>query len=75
MASKRKNSAKDTNKKNEKSDTPPPKKEVPGLLSRLFFCWMFPLFYNGNFRDLEEYDLAPAKSQYDSKRVGDILER
>ncbi|KAG6463316.1 hypothetical protein O3G_MSEX013801 [Manduca sexta] len=52
----------------------PAEKDPPGLLSRLFFCWMFPIFYNGTQRDLEEYDLKPAKHVYDSKLVGDALE-
>ncbi|KOB69136.1 Uncharacterized protein OBRU01_17132 [Operophtera brumata] len=54
---------------------PPQKKDVPGVFSRSIFWWMFPLFYNGYRRDLEEYDLVPAKHQYDSKIVGDTLER
>lgn len=59
--------------KNEKKM--PSEKEVPSLLSRLWFCWTFPMFYNGNKRDLEEYDLMPNKKIYDSKISGDILER
>lgn len=59
-----------------KSPEPPPqKKEVPGWFSRSLFLWMFPIFYNGYYRDLEEYDLVPAKHQYNSKMAGDILER
>ncbi|CAH2068593.1 unnamed protein product, partial [Iphiclides podalirius] len=50
-------------------------KKVPGFLSRLLFFWTFPYFYYGNRRDLEEYDLVPAKSEYSSKLVGDELER
>ena len=53
----------------------PTDKEVPNLLSRLWFCWTFPLFYNGNKRDLEEHDLVPPKRIYESKTVGDNLER
>ncbi|XP_038209218.1 multidrug resistance-associated protein 4-like [Zerene cesonia] len=55
-------------------DTAPPQKSVPGLISRVFYAWMFPLFLNGNRRDLEEYDLVPTKSIYDSKVTGDALE-
>lgn len=51
------------------------KKEAPGLLSRAFFCWMFPLFYYGNQRDLEESDLVPTVMRYSSKVAGDKLER
>ncbi|CAH2267214.1 jg2942 [Pararge aegeria aegeria] len=63
-----------------KNDVPnktmePPKKNPPGMFSRLFFIWNFPLFYFGYRRDLEEYDLVPARTLYDSKSVGDELER
>lgn len=54
---------------------PPLKKDIPSVFSRSLFLWMFPLFYNGYRRDLEEYDLVPAKHLYDSKTVGDTLER
>ncbi|XP_053601473.1 ATP-binding cassette sub-family C member 4-like [Plodia interpunctella] len=50
-------------------------KSAPGLISRFFFCWTFPLFYNGNRRDLEEYDLVRPRKIYDSKSVGDKLEQ
>ncbi|CAH0405949.1 unnamed protein product [Chilo suppressalis] len=53
----------------------PLQKDIPGFLSRFFFCWMMPLYYNGMKRDLEEFDLVPAKHRYDSKVVGDLLER
>lgn len=62
------------NKINNKKKMPSEKK-LPSLLSRLWFCWMFPMFYNGNKRDLEEYDLMPTKRIYDSKFSGDKLER
>lgn len=69
-------------KKQKKVDDPPKKtadgttiKDPPGLFSRIWFLWMFPAFYNGNRRDLEEYDLVAAKRMYDSKAVGDKLER
>ncbi|KAM3966456.1 LOW QUALITY PROTEIN: ATP-binding cassette subfamily C member 4-like [Aphomia sociella] len=70
-------SAKKANKKNKENEknSPPPPKGRPGVLSRSFFCWMFPLFYNGTRRDLEEHDLVKAKEVYDSKRTGDELER
>lgn len=66
------------NNKNEKKQnetSKPKKKTAPGLLSRMLFFWTFPLFYNGNRRDLEEEDLVPTKSKYNSKNVGDKLER
>ncbi|XP_023934406.1 ATP-binding cassette sub-family C member 4 [Bicyclus anynana] len=53
----------------------PPKKTPPGFFSRLLYAWTFPLFYFGYRRDLEEYDLVPARTLYDSKIVGDTLER
>lgn len=53
----------------------PSEKEPPGPVSRFFFSWMFPLFYTGYTRDLEEHDLVPAKRMYDSKVVGDKLEK
>lgn len=56
-------------------NVPPKEKTVPNTLLRTFFCWMLPIFYYGNTRDLEEYDLPPPKSKYQSKKVGDILER
>ncbi|CAG9107766.1 unnamed protein product [Plutella xylostella] len=56
-------------------DVLPPQKQSPGLFSRLFLCWMFPLFYHGNQRDLEEVDLVPSRPCYDSKLVGDQLEQ
>ncbi|XP_068628826.1 ATP-binding cassette subfamily C member 4-like [Battus philenor] len=62
-------------KKEEKMKKQPTAKESPGVIQRLFFFWTFPYFYNGNRRDLEEYDLVPAKSKYNSKIVGDKLER
>lgn len=68
-------SKKETNSKEKNMKEPPPMKEIPGFLSRAFFCWMFPLFYYGNQRDLEEYDLVPAKKKYHSKEAGDKLER
>ncbi|XP_041974687.1 ATP-binding cassette sub-family C member 4-like [Aricia agestis] len=53
----------------------PLEKSPPGLFSRLFFVWTFPLFTNGNRRDLEEYDLVPPRRIYGSKGAGDDLER
>nr|ASU47346.1 ABCC3 [Cnaphalocrocis medinalis] len=35
---------------------------------------MFPIYHNGMSRDLEEYDLVPAKNVYNSKEAGDRLE-
>ncbi|XP_050359934.1 ATP-binding cassette sub-family C member 4-like isoform X2 [Nymphalis io] len=67
----------DSSKKNMKQEETmkPKKKSPPGLFSRLFFLWTFPLFYYGNRRDLEDEDLIPTKTVYNSKTAGDILER
>ncbi|XP_047540734.1 ATP-binding cassette sub-family C member 4-like [Vanessa atalanta] len=68
----------DSSNKNEKQteDTKKPKKKnPPSLISRLFFLWTFPLFYYGNRRDLEDEDLIPTKTVYNSKNAGDVLER
>lgn len=59
----------ETNKKNNK------KKKVPNAISRFFFFWMFPLFYSGVRGNIEEDDLVPAKHKYDSKVVGEKLEK
>lgn len=71
MGVKKEKSQKDTAKI--KKETGP--KSPPGLFSRLFYFWTFPLFYYGNRRDLEEYDLVRAKKIYESKRLGDKLEK
>lgn len=73
MGTKSQDNTSENNVKNNKKM--PSEKKVPSLLSRLWFCWMFPMFYNGNKRDLDEYDLMPTKSIYDSKLSGDKLER
>ncbi|XP_059049067.1 ATP-binding cassette sub-family C member 4-like [Achroia grisella] len=66
---------KDYKKTKERNKSSSSLKARPGALSRFFFCWMLPLFYYGNRRDLEEDDLVKAKEIYNSKRVGDELER
>nr|UEO57357.1 ABCC3 [Conogethes punctiferalis] len=50
-------------------------KQVPNFFSRFLFCWMFPIYYNGMKRDLEEHDLVPTKREYNSKQAGDLLEK
>lgn len=54
---------------------PPKPKSVPNTFMRTLLCWMLPIFYYGNKRDLEEEDLPPPKNIYQSKVLGDILER
>ncbi|KAJ8734777.1 hypothetical protein PYW08_014027 [Mythimna loreyi] len=66
--------------KDSKNAAPPKKvprepKSVPNVFLRTFLCWMIPIFYFGNKRDLEEEDLSPPKSMYRSKALGDVLER
>lgn len=51
------------------------KKYNPNFLSRLFICWMCPVFYRGNKRDLEEEDLISPSSKYNSEVIGEKLER
>ncbi|KAH9634025.1 hypothetical protein HF086_001227 [Spodoptera exigua] len=64
------------NKNDSKSKPPPPQpKSVPNVFKRTLFCWMLPIFYFGNRRDLEESDLPPPKNMYQSKMLGDKLER
>nr|AUO38741.1 ABCC3 protein [Spodoptera frugiperda] len=64
------------NKNDSKAKPPPPKpKSVPNVFKRTLFCWMLPIFYFGNRRDLEESDLPPPKNMYQSKMLGDKLER
>ncbi|XP_045455242.1 ATP-binding cassette sub-family C member 4-like [Melitaea cinxia] len=70
-----KNMSSNKNEKHENETKKSKKKSPPGLISRLLYIWMFPLFYNGNRRDLEDEDLVPTKKIYNSKIVGDYLER
>ncbi|KAI5634802.1 ABC transporter domain-containing protein [Phthorimaea operculella] len=62
-------------KVNEKVRKMPSEKSVPNLFSRVFFLWMVPIFYWGNRRDLDEFDLKPAKKKFNSKQTGDKLEK
>nr|AKC34056.1 ABCC3 protein [Spodoptera litura] len=64
-------------KKNDSKSNPPrtEPKSVPNVFKRTLFCWMLPIFYFGNRRDLEESDLPPPKNMYQSKMLGDKLER
>lgn len=73
VTAKNMSSSKNENHENETKKSK--KKSPPGLISRLLYIWMFPLFYNGNRRDLEDEDLVPTKKIYNSKIVGDYLER
>ncbi|GBP41934.1 Probable multidrug resistance-associated protein lethal(2)03659 [Eumeta japonica] len=50
------------------------KKKPPGFIARLFHAWLWPLFYKGNKRDLNEEDLYPPRKIYLSEKVGERLE-
>lgn len=48
----------------------------PNIISRILFCWVCPVLFNGNRRDVEESDLiAPPSKKYNSETLGDRLER
>nr|WBG67118.1 ABCC3 protein [Mythimna separata] len=72
---------KDTKGSKDSKNAAPPKsapqkqKDVPNVFLRTFLCWMIPIFYYGNTRDMEEEDLSPPKNVYRSKALGDKLER
>ncbi|XP_075985107.1 ATP-binding cassette sub-family C member 4-like [Anticarsia gemmatalis] len=65
----------ETDRAKDAPQAPKKQKGVPNAFSRAFFCWMLPIFWSGNRRDLEEYDLRPPKRAYDSGLVGLKLER
>lgn len=51
------------------------KRYKPNIISRIFLCWVCPVLYNGNKRDVEEEDLVRPNKYYDSKFLGDTLEK
>lgn len=51
------------------------KSHKPNIFSRLFFCWMCPVFITGNKRDVEEDDLIVPSKSFNSDRLGAHLER
>ncbi|XP_049887665.1 ATP-binding cassette sub-family C member 4-like [Pectinophora gossypiella] len=52
------------------------KRKQPNIVSRWFLCWVCPVLFNGNRREVEESDLvSPPSKQYDSQIAGDKLER
>ncbi|XP_047534615.1 uncharacterized protein LOC125069235 [Vanessa atalanta] len=51
------------------------KRNKPNIVSRLFICWICPVLFKGNKRDIEENDLIIPSKQYDSDRLGGRLER
>lgn len=51
------------------------KRSNPNILSKLFMCWICPVLYKGNKRDVEEDDLIIPNKQYDSDTLGGKLER
>lgn len=60
---------------NKEYDRNNPKKFKPNFLSSLFLCWMCPVIYKGNQRDLNEDDLISPSKKYYSEVVGDKLEK
>ncbi|KAJ2946419.1 hypothetical protein O0L34_g12458 [Tuta absoluta] len=54
----------------------PKKRSNPNIFSYLFICWMCPVFFKGNRRNVEEEDLIiPPSKIYDSQVSGDLLEK
>ncbi|KPJ13568.1 ABC transporter C family member 12 [Papilio machaon] len=51
------------------------KRNKPNILSRIFLCWVLPVLYKGNVRDVEESDLINPPKKYDSEILGDRFER
>lgn len=51
------------------------KRSKPNVISRLLLCWVCPVLYNGNQRDVEEADLIIPNKPYDSDRLGEKLQR
>ncbi|KPI93323.1 Multidrug resistance-associated protein 4 [Papilio xuthus] len=51
------------------------KRNKPNILSRIFLCWILPVIYKGNVRDVEESDLINPPKKYDSELLGDRFER
>lgn len=51
------------------------KRNNPNIISRLFLCWVLPVVYRGNIRDVEESDLIIPTKKYDSNRLGENFER
>ncbi|CAH0722570.1 unnamed protein product, partial [Brenthis ino] len=51
------------------------KRNKPNIISKIFICWVCPIFYKGNKRDVEETDLIVPTKQYDSEKLGDKFER
>ncbi|KAJ3631839.1 hypothetical protein MTP99_012945 [Tenebrio molitor] len=48
---------------------------VPSFLSRVWFCWEIPIILRGWTKDLAEDDLNPSPCKYESKLLGDKLEK
>ncbi|XP_041973788.1 ATP-binding cassette sub-family C member 4-like [Aricia agestis] len=44
------------------------------IFARFFICWVCPVLYTGNKRDVEEEDLVVPSRRYDSDRLGEKLE-
>ena len=65
-----KSESNDVKESNEKK-----KRNKPNLISRIFICWVCPVLFKGNKRDVEENDLIVPTKQYDSEKLGEKFER
>ncbi|XP_067119203.1 ATP-binding cassette sub-family C member 4-like [Centruroides vittatus] len=46
-----------------------------GVLSRLFYCWLFPIINNGRKRLLKEDDLYETSKYHTSENLGNMLQK
>lgn len=51
------------------------KRSKPNIISQIFICWVCPVLFKGNRRDVEEDDLIIPGKKYDSVRQGTLFER
>ncbi|XP_045761292.1 uncharacterized protein LOC123864713 [Maniola jurtina] len=51
------------------------KRNKPNVISKLFICWVCPVLFKGNKRDVEEDDLIVPNKPYDSDRLGEKIQR
>lgn len=60
---------------NTKESNQEKKRNKPNFISRIFICWVCPVLFKGNKRDVEENDLIIPTKHYDSEKLGEKLER
>lgn len=65
----------ESTKQNSKPNVNIKNRSKPNIFSRIFICWVCPVLFYGNKRDVEESDLIVPSKQYDSDRLGEKLER